>query len=61
MAGEVRGFLTKKQLADYVDNISSSLVFGFNDLSQLETVTRGEGYFGVKRIGMIVGNPRKLP
>ena len=41
MAGEVRGFLTKKQLADYVDNISSGLVFGFNDLSQLETVTRG--------------------
>ena len=21
----------------------------------------GEGYFGVKRIGMTVGNPRKLP
>ena len=22
---------------------------------------RGGGYFGVKRIGMTVGNPRKLP
>ena len=21
----------------------------------------GEGYFGVKRIGMAIGNPRKLP
>ena len=49
MAGEVRGFLTKKQLADYVDNISSSLVFGFNDLSQLETVTRGGGVLRGKK------------
>ena len=43
------------------NNNNSDIINNFNISIEWITEMAGGGYFGVKRIGMTVGNPRKLP
>ena len=49
-----------KKKSVYSEQLWSSLLIQ-SKLSQISVSIPGGGYFGVKRVGMTVGNPRKLP
>ena len=51
-----------QNVSTFLKGSITAFSFGFSvEIIRFVTGGRGSGYFGVKRIGMTVGNPRKLP